>query len=105
MLKLRRTWSSAGHIIPQWRRSDWALACARPLAHLDVAGSLALAAYMAPSGNVVALYRALGKNVDADSDSLLMPFLGRSVCRRVFLVLTGIGSSSLQKARSDAFGD
>ena len=35
-----------------YNSADWALACARPLAHLDVAGSLALAAYMAPSGNV-----------------------------------------------------
>ena len=51
---------------------------------------------------LLALYRARGNNADADADSLLMPFLGKRVCRRAFMALTGIGSYSLSKARSDA---
>ena len=31
---------------------------------------------------LLALYRARGNNADADADSLLMPFLGKRVCRR-----------------------
>jgi len=51
---------------------------------------------------LLALYRARGNNADADADSLLMPFLGKRVCRRAFMALTGIGPYSLSKARSDA---
>ena len=51
---------------------------------------------------LLALYRARGNNADADADSLLMPFLGKRVCRHAFMALTGIGPYSLSKARSDA---
>ena len=51
---------------------------------------------------LLALYRARGNNADGDADSLLMPLLGKRVCRRAFMALTGTGSYSVSKARSDA---
>ena len=54
---------------------------------------------------LLALYRQRGTNADADADSLLMPFLGKNVCRRAFLALTGLGSNSLTRARSAAAAD
>ena len=50
------------------------------------------------------LFRARDNSADADADadSLLMPLLGNRVCRRAFIKLTGTGSYSLSKARSDA---
>ena len=51
---------------------------------------------------LLALCQARGHNADVVADSLLMPFLGKRVCRHAFMALTGIGPYSLSKARSDA---
>ena len=76
--KIILTWQLLWRSLPAWRRRE----------------------------TLLALYRQKGKNADAnaraDADSLLMPFLGRRVCRRAFMALTGIGPYSLSKARSDA---
>ena len=74
--KIVLTWQVLWRSLPAWRRRE----------------------------TLLALYRARGNTADADgdADSLLMPFLGKRVCRRAFMALTGIGSYSLSKARSDA---